>query len=58
MDISAEAKAGTKSIKENWLFFLALGALVGIGFLWWDHKKSGGLTTWLASKPLVGKLFA
>lgn len=58
MDIAAEATAGTKAIKSNWLFFALLGLGLFIGVLWLDHKKGGKVTTWLASKPLVGKLFA
>lgn len=58
MGLEAEVKAGNEALKKNWMYFLAFAAVVGIAFLWWDHKKSGGVVTWLASKPLIGKLFA
>lgn len=58
MDIAAEAQAGTKAIKQNWLFFALVGAGAVVLVLWWDHKKGGKVTAWLASKPVVGKLFA
>lgn len=57
-EVSAEFNAGIEAAKKNAVFFLVVGVALAIGVLWWDAKKQGAVTKWLASKPLVGKLFS